>query len=199
MGSLENRLRKKWQDYSGSNAASAENSFFDVFNQLFESTDLVVIKKPTKFSRIYLDVPLDYEELSEIYVPPTPIKRHGITPDFLIRNNATGKEIYIEIKRQDGWVENKQRHDGRGNAHERLCKYFTPGLLRVMRSASGIGADNLPFWIVMQGDVTRDICHVKELRLWFDSNRANLFFWRDTADKSSVIKHFLDYILPMLE
>ena len=38
----------------------------------------------------------------------------------------------IESKRQDGWVEGGARKDGRGNAHERSCKFFTPGLLKIM-------------------------------------------------------------------
>lgn len=127
------------------------------------------------------------------------MKRHGITPDFAIRNNLNGKEIYVEIKRQDGWVENKRRYDGRGNAHERLCKYFTPGLLRLLRSESKIDSDKLPFWIVFQGDITRDICHVKEIRLWFDGNESNIFFWRDVKSPAPLIEHFITHILPLLE
>ena len=38
MGSDANRLRKKWQDYSGNNALAAEPNFFDTFNQYFFKT-----------------------------------------------------------------------------------------------------------------------------------------------------------------
>lgn len=199
MGSLENRLRKKWQTYSGQLAANAEHSFYDVFDKLFENTDFELVRQPKKFNKIYVNVKLDKTELSEIYVPQTVIKQHGIKPDCLIRNNKTGKEIYVEIKRQDGWVENKKRSAGRGNAHERLCKYFTPGLLKLLRKESKINNDKYPFWIVFQGDITRDICHVREIRLWFDGNTENVTFWRDTKKPAPIIEHFLTQILPLLE
>lgn len=198
MGSLENRLRKKWQDYSGKHAATAELSFYKVFEAIFEGSELVIEKQPKKFSKIYIDVELDKEELSEIYIPDKPVTKHGIIPDCLIRNNATGKEIYVEIKRQDGWVENKTRRAGRGNAHERLCKYFTPGLLRLLSNESKI-KDSYPFWIVFQGDITRDVCRVKEIRFWFDGQKDNVTFWRDMNDPNPIIEHFINFILPMLQ
>lgn len=199
MGSLENRLRKKWQDYGVRQASNAEHSFYDVFSKLFEGTNLKVIKRPSKFSRIYLDVSLSTKEKSEIYVPDTEIKKHGIIPDFLIRNLTTGKELYVEIKRQDGWVEGKKRSAGRGNAHERLCKYFTPGILKLLSKESKIKESRYPFWIVFQGDITRDICRVREIRFWFDGKEDNVFFWRDTKNPNPLIEHFLNRILPLLE
>lgn len=199
MGSLENRLRKKWQSYGGKKAVKAEVSFYDVMEYLFKDTDLELIRQPVKFNKMYLNVTLSQQEMSEIYVPERPINAHGIRPDCLIRNKNTGKEIYVEVKRQDGWVENKTRHDGRGNAHERLCKYFTPGILRFLQRESRIDEKYLPFWIIFQGDITRDICHVKEIRFWFDGIESNVTFWRNTNDPTAVVDHFLKYILPMLE
>lgn len=199
MGSLENRLRKKWQDYGGKLATSAEKSFYEVFDALFDGTPLVLIRKPNKFYKIYINQKLDADELKAIYVPPNKIIRHGIQPDCIIRNNDTGKEIYVEIKRQDGWVEGKKRSAGRGNAHERFCKYFTPGLLKLMRNESHIAEPNLPFWIVFQGDITRDICRVREIRFWFDGNEENVTFWRNIHDPKPLIDHFLNHILPLLE
>lgn len=108
MGSIENSLRRKWQDYGGRMAANAEHSFYEVFHNLFQDSELEIIKNPKQFNNIYTEVQLDQEELNQIYVPQKPINKHGIKPDFLIRNNDSGKEIYIEIKRQDGWVENKK-------------------------------------------------------------------------------------------
>ena len=57
----------------------------------------------------------------------------GVSPDFSITNTRTGKILFGEIKRQDGWVEGKDPSAGRGNAHERMCKLFTPGLLNAYR------------------------------------------------------------------
>lgn len=107
-------------------------------------------------------------------------------------------EIYVEVKRQDGWVEGGKRSDGRGNAHERSSKYFTPGLLKILREKSKITEPNLPFWTVFQGDITRDPCRVREITLWFDSFKANYFFWRDTNNADTLINHFEEYIIPII-
>lgn len=192
-------MRCKWQDYSGQNASIAEHSFYDVFSKLFNDTDYTIISQPTFFSSIYLDVELSEEEIHAIYTPDVPIQRHGIKPDGAIKNNKTGKTIFIEIKRQDGWVEGKPRKAGRGNAHERLCKYFTPGLLKKLREFGKIEHPNIPFWIVFQGDITRDPCRVREITFWFDKYKANYFFWRNPNDPLPLIDHFEKYIVPLLE
>lgn len=199
MGSADNRLRRKWQDYGGRNATTAEHSFYDIFSDLFKDTEFEIISQPKNHDKIYVDYKLSDEEQSEIYSPTTPITRHGIKPDSLIRNTSNGKEIYVEVKRQDGWVEGKERKAGRGNAHERLCKYFTPGLLKFLRKESGIEEPNYPFWIVFQGDITRDPCRVREIRFWFDGNETNVTFWRNTKDPKPIIDHFFKHILPLLE
>ncbi|MCQ2302718.1 MAG: MunI family type II restriction endonuclease [Bacteroidales bacterium] len=199
MGSEANRLRKKWQDYGGLKATKAEHDFYSVFVDLFKDTEYELIKQPNKFEDLYVNVKLSETENKEIYHPESPISKHGIKPDCLIRNKVSGKEIYVELKRQDGWVEGKLRKAGRGNAHERLCKYFTPGLLKFLREKSGIISPNLPFWIVFQGDITRDPCRVREIRFWFDGNETNVFFWRNTKDSKALTTHFVNNILPLLE
>lgn len=199
MGSEANRLRKKWQDYGGSNATNAEHNFYEVFKKVFAGTEYIINTKPKCFNKIYVNVPLSDEEKKEIYNPSTPIKQHGIQPDGSITNTRTGKTIYIELKRQDGWVEGKERKAGRGNAHERLCKYFTPGLLKLLREKGKITDDNYPFWIVFQGDITRDPCRVREITFWFGDNKTNFFFWRDTKNPLKLIDHFEKYIVPILE
>ncbi|WP_418903389.1 MunI family type II restriction endonuclease [[Ruminococcus] torques] len=51
----------------------------------------------------------------------------------------------------------KKPSAGRGNAHERMCKLFTPGLIKAYRQIGGItDPDILPFWVVLEGDITRD-------------------------------------------
>ncbi len=198
MSSIDNRFRRKWQDYGGINATNAEHNFYDVFKNLFKDTEYEIVTQPTLFNKIYLNVSLPEEEEKQIYHPDKPITKHGIQPDALIRNNETGKTIFIELKRQDGWVEGKTRSAGRGNAHERLCKYFTPGLLKILRKASNIDNNFYPFWIVFQGDITRDPCRVREITLWFDNNKANYFFWRNILDAEPLIEHFEKYIVPLL-
>lgn len=198
MGSDANRLRKKWQDYSGKNAGIAENNFFETFRILFEDTEFQIRTKPNEFRKIYIDIELSDEELAEIYTPDEPIKEHGVFPDYAIENTETGKTIYIEVKRQDGWVEGGKRADGRGNAHERSCKFFTPGLQRILREKGNLEDSILPFWTVFQGDITRDPCRVREITCWYAEYKAHFFFWRNTNNPEPLIEHFIKNIKPLL-
>lgn len=198
MGSDDNRLRRKWQDYSGRNAANAERSFEETFQILFEGTEFRIRPKPKEFAKIYVDFPLSKKELSEIYTPPEPVTRHGVFPDCAIDNLENGKTIYIEVKRQDGWVEGGKRADGRGNAHERSCKFFTPGLQNILREKGNLGPEILPFWTVFQGDIARDPCRVREITCWYADLDAHFFFWRDSKDSLPLIDHFEDKIRPLL-
>ncbi len=141
---------------SGAKATHAEHSFYRVFQRVFKKTSFTIISRPNELKNIYIDIPLTKETLSKIYNPPEQIEKHGIAPDYAIKNSDSGKILYVKVKRQDGWVEGKTRSAGRGNAHERCCKYFTPGLLKILRSKSGITKNALPFWVVFQGDITRD-------------------------------------------
>ena len=85
MASADNRLRRKWQHYSGRNAGVAENDFYEAFCQLFEDTEFVIRANPNEFSKIYVDVELSEKVKSEIYNPPNPITKHGVFPDYAIR------------------------------------------------------------------------------------------------------------------
>ena len=199
MGSDANRLRKKWQDYSGKKAGSAERNFSETFTALFEETEYSIRHQPKEFSKIYVDVPLSEKELGEIYTPDIEVTRHGVFPDYAITNSETNKTIYVEVKRQDGWVEGKSRSAGRGNAHERSCKFFTPGLQKILRRQGNLGEGVLPFWTVFQGDITRDPCRVREITCWYDDLDAHFFFWRDSTNPEPLIEHFLEKIKPLLD
>jgi len=198
MGSDHNRLRRKWQDYSGRNASVAERSFEETFNILFAGTEFRLRPKPKEFKNAYVDFPLSEKELSEIYTPPKPVTRHGVFPDCAIDNLENNKTIYVEVKRQDGWVEGGKRSDGRGNAHERSCKFFTPGLQKLLREHGNLGPDVLPFWTVFQGDITRDPCRVREITCWYGDLDAHFFFWRDATDALPLIDHFEDKVRLLL-
>ncbi len=198
MGSKENRQRKKWQEDSGIKALNAEKNFYEAFVLFFENTEFMIRKKPNELNKIYLNIPLSSKEQSEIFTPDEPIKRHGVVPDYAIDNKETNKTIYVEVKRQDGWVEGGKRSDGRGNAHERSCKYFTPGLLNIMRRKGNIEKNHLPFWTVFQGDITRDPCRVREITCWYDKYKHNFFFWRDPRNMELLFEHFDNYIKPIL-
>lgn len=199
MGSKDLRKRDTWQDYSGANASVAEKSFYGVFKELFKDTNFRVRSKPQEFKNIYLDVELSEKVLKQIYnVPKEKIKKHGIAPDYAIDNLDTKKTIYIEIKRQDGWVEGKERKAGRGNAHERSCKFFTPGLIDALKKKGKLGENILPFWVVFQGDITRDPCRVREVTLWYGKEKKHFFMWRNQNDITPLVDHFNKYIKPLL-
>jgi len=190
MGSKELRTRSVWQDYSGLNAGVAEQNFLAVFENEFEGTSFRIRSKPGEFKRIYVDVELHPTVISQIYSPPISIDTHGITPDYAIDNLETSKTLYVEVKRQDGWVEGKPRSAGRGNAHERSCKYFTPGLLRILRDKGGIPEPHLPFWTVFQGDISRDPCRVREISLWYGTHMSHFCMWRNSKDPEEILDHF---------
>lgn len=199
MGSNANRLRKIWQDYSGINASIAEKEFLECFENLFKDTEYTIRKHPKEFYNVYIGVKLSKQTLKEIYTPKEPIIRHGVIPDYAIDNTISKKTIYIEVKRQDGWVEGKKRSDGRGNAHERSCKFFTPGLLNVLRKKGKLGKKVLPFWTVFQGDITRDPCRVREVTLWYEGHEDHYFFWRNSKDANPLVEHFIEKIKPLLD
>ncbi len=196
MGREELRLRENWQTLAGSLAILAEQGFFSTLEYLFEGTSYRIVDKPKEFSRIYEDWPLPKEEERQIYDPGIAY-RHGFQPDYSIENSATGRKIFVEIKRQDGWVEGLPRSAGRGNAHERLCKYFTPGLINVVGAESKI-VHGLPFWVVFVGNITRDPCRVREITCWFDTYTDHFFFWRN-QDADSLCEHFIDKIAHLLD
>ncbi len=199
MGSDANRLRKKWQDYSGKNASNAEHSFYDAFTALFDETEYVVRRSITEFRDLYVDIQLTDEELSEIFNPDEPITKHGLSPDYAITNTQTNKTIYVEVKRQDGWVEGGKRADGRGNAHERSCKFFTQGLQNRLRIQGNLADNVLPFWVVFMGDITRDPCRVREIKLWYEGVSEHYFMWRNQQNVESIIEHFIKNIKPLID
>lgn len=182
--------RAVWQDYSGSNATIAEKGFYGAFTKAFAGTSFRVQAKPKEFNRIYTAVSLHPSVLAEIHNPAESIDRHGISPDYSIQNIETKKTLYVEVKRQDGWIEGGKRSDGRGNAHERSCKYFTPGLLEVMRKQGGIAPPALPFFTVFLGDITRDPCRVREITLWYTGFPDHFFLWRDASNPEPLLRHF---------
>jgi hypothetical protein len=198
LASEHNRIRRKWQDYGGRNAGIAEASFYGSFASMFPGTDYIIRAKPKEFQNIYVNIPLTPEEQGQIYSPALAITRHGVVPDYAIENSKTGKTIYVEVKRQDGWIDGGKRSDGRGNAHERSCKFFTPGLLRRLREAGGIAEPALPFWVVFQGAITRDPCRVREINCWYEGVEDHFFFWRQAPDPDLLFKHFDERISPLL-
>lgn len=197
VGKEELRARAIWQDVSGQKAALAEHGFYSLFQELFEGTEYRIRSKPRDFYNAYRGVVLDEITISEIY-DPAEAYTHGLIPDYAIDNTTTEKTIYVEVKRQDGWIEGKPKSAGRGNAHERSNKLFTPGLTALMRAKGGIAEPALPFWVIFQGDIARDPKRVREVTLWYQGHPGHFFFWRNNAEPTPLISHFEQHILPLI-
>ncbi|MGT2925279.1 MunI family type II restriction endonuclease [Streptococcus caviae] len=207
MASNELRGRANWQTISGGKALKTEEIFAKALQIALDGAYPGVFKvdqHPKEFGDIYSKHQLPQQTLDAIYnvsITKSNGKDYqwGISMDFAIRNLQSGKTLFGEIKRQDGWIEGGNMQDGRGNAHERSNKYFTPGLLKVIREKSGISDEILPFWVVFVGDITRDPRRNREIDFWYQGFERNYFMWRDTTDIDSLLQFFeenlLDYLL----
>lgn len=202
MGKTALSERDNWQEQSGLKATQAERNLYEVFDAYFRGTPYVLHKKPKHLKSLYTQVSLPEDVLKQIYNPPTLRKstKWGVSPDFAIENTQSKKILFGEIKRQDSWVEGKLPSAGRGNAHERLCKLFSPGLIKAYRKIGGISdPEILPFWVVFEGDITRDPKRNREIALWFDTYSHNYFMWRPNMTSEDLISHFEQYLKPYLE
>ena len=208
MAKNELRKRSNWQTLSGPRglAGTAEKDLYNAFRRAFIGTIYEISDHPTDLKHLYEDVSLSNDVLEQIFCPDEDTMRNvkkrgwGISPDFSITNTITGKILFGEIKRQDGWVEGKDPSAGRGNAHERMCKLFTPGLIKAYRRISGINDPNiLPFWVVLEGDITRDPKRNREIAFWFDEYDKNFFMWRPDMSENDLVDHFNRYLKPYLD
>ena len=209
MASRELRNRANWQTISGARALKTEELFQISLQTALDAVfpgRFSVERRPREFGDIYSSYPLPPEVLENIYnvdmderkTNGQPKYQWGISMDFAIRNLESGKTLFGEIKRQDGWIETTNMQAGRGNAHERSCKYFTPGLMRVLRETGGLSEEILPFWLVIVGDITRDPRRNREIAFWFQEYTKNYYMWRDTSDVGDLLDFFENNLLPYL-
>lgn len=206
MASKDLRGRANWQTISGAKALTVEAAFREALQTALNSAypGQFRVGKPSEFKDIYSRYELSADTRRQIYDVPmdkedgTPHYSWGISMDFFVENTRNGKKLFGEIKRQDGWVETTTPAAGRGNAHERSAKYFTPGLIRALREEGRLGDGVLPFWLVFIGDITRDPRRNREIAFWFQGYESNYFMWRDESDLDSILVHFEDRLLPHL-
>lgn len=209
MATQELRKRANWQTISGAKALRTEELFqFSLQSALDEvyPNKFIIDRHPKEFGNIYSTYPLSQEVKEKIYdidvsekkANGKPKYEWGISMDFAIRNKENGKILFGEIKRQDGWVETTNMAAGRGNAHERSCKYFTPGLMKIIRETGGLSEEILPFWLVIVGDITRDPRRNREIAYWFQDYTKNYYMWRDTNDVGDMLDFFENNLLPYL-
>ena len=208
MARKELQGRDNWQTKSGSSgkAGIAEQNFIKVFKKALKGTNYIISGHPADLKHLYENVQLPAETLSQIFNPDDEVMKNaqsrgwGVSPDFSITNKKTGKILFGEIKRQDGWVEGKNPSAGRGNAHERMCKLFTPGLMKAYREIGGImDTSILPFWVIFEGNITRDPKRNREILFWFDEYDKNFFMWRPGVSGKAIVEHFNKYLKKYLD
>ncbi len=208
MASKDLRKRGNFQRESGpkGKAGKAEKKLIDALRKNLDNRIYEINEHPSDFRHLYENLVLPEKDSSEIFNPSekameTARKRGwGVAPDFSIKNKKTGKILFGEIKRQDGWVEGKKSSAGRGNVHERMCKLFTPGLMKVYKKKSKIKSnDILPFWVVFEGDITRDPKRNREIAFWFDKFDKNYFMWRPQMSDKELVEHFNKYLKKYLD
>lgn len=209
MATQELRKRANWQTVSGARALSAEKIFHDSLQHVLDDVypkQFIIDRHPKEFGDIYSTYSLPQNVIHKIYNVDVSLKKSngkpkyqwGISMDFAIRNIKNGKILFGEIKRQDGWIETTSAQAGRGNAHERCCKYFSPGLMQVLRKTGGLSEEILPFWLVFVGDITRDPRRNREIAFWFQNYVKNYYMWRDTNDVNDMLAFFKNNLLPYL-
>ena len=112
--------RRNWQKYASVGGSGREDTVNVIIQTyLLNNRDYEVVLKPTNLSRIY--------------------GKWGMIPELGIRYIPTNRIAFIESKRQGD----------QGNAHERLCRYFAPGVLPI---ASKIAGFPNPFFFVLMND-----------------------------------------------
>ncbi len=105
----------------------------------------------------------------------------------MVRNVRTGRAIFVEIKRQRA----------AGNAHERACKYFTPGIVASGRKIARQPPGVLPFWWVFTEGVAKDDRYVREIMHWFQGVEPHVLLWEPRRART-LANHFDTYILPLI-
>ncbi len=161
--------RDNWQKYSGARGEAPEKIFFAIFEGYFDNKDYEVVLKPKNLKAIYAE-------------------HHGIEPDHAIKNKITGRMIFTEIKRQRA----------SGNAHERVCKYFSPGIIKAGREVGNIRQDDYPFWLIFCDGIAKEPRYRREIEFWFGDLTHSLTFWKNLSDRDPLLKHFENHIAARL-
>jgi hypothetical protein len=175
--------RGKWQGKAGESGGAAEMIFQVVLDTHFENTPYEITTNPKALQDIYNKGTLN-KKTGRI------TGKHGVKIDFEITNTNTNKSIFVEMKRQMA---------GRGNAHERACKFFMPGLQKIGREKANLNKNQCPFWIVFSNGIARDKNRIEEILYWFDDVGGNVLLWRELKNRKAVIDHFEKHIRQIID
>ena len=160
--------RTKWQDKAVLGGQGREETAKKILaTHLMNSKTYTAIEKPKHLTKIYGG-------------------KWGIEPDFAIQNKHTKKIAFFESKRQGAG----------GNAHERACKYFAPGLELACAKIAGI---ERPFFFIFMNGLTTDPKKKVEITTWFDvpEYRDRFLLW--DRDFKTLVKYFKQKVAKYLE
>ena len=174
MGREHLEKRAPWQDEASIRGRTAEDFFKHFMEAYFTETDFEMQWKP--------------KDLSGIYGTHESGRPHGIQPECVVRNSKTNKAIYVEIKRQRA----------EGNAHERACKYFAPGIISSAQEIAKQPSKTIPFWWVFTNGIAVDFGYRQEILHWFRGVESHVLLWQDITDYEPLIGHFENHIRPLL-
>lgn len=142
--------RGKWQDKASLGGLGREETAKKVLGAYLLNHPLYLVEERPR-------------EMLHIYG-----SRWGILPDFSIRNRETNKAAFFETKRQGA----------HGNAHERACKYFAPGIQKICAEIAGF---EFPFFFIFMNGLTSSPKFRAEITQWFDADgyRDRYLLWKD--------------------
>ena len=167
--------REKWQGMSAARGHGAEDVFHALMRMHLRADGYRTEKKPT--------------DLSRIYGTRTTGNPHGIRPEYAIRHKQSGRAIFVEIKRQRA----------SGNAHERACKYFAPGVVESARIIARLPEGAFPFWLVFTNGIATDPNYRQEITHWFKGGlERHCFLWKSVDEHDALLDHFDTHIRPLL-
>ena len=167
--------RKPWQQSPKAGGVLSAVEFHLLMAQELRASPLEIRRRPSSLRDVYGR----YEESDQ---------PHGVQPQFEITNTETNKKIWVLFRRQGP----------SGNAHERICKYFTPGLIGSAQTIGGHEPGVIPFWFIFTDHLATDERYVREIRHWFGRRDEHLLLWKQNQNPVEIVQHFRAHIKPML-
>ena len=159
--------REDWQPEASDRGKRAEHVFERIMAEHLKGSPFKMTMQPKSLGGIY-----GRHEGSN--------RPHGIKPECEIRNTANDRITWVEIKRQRA----------AGNAHERACKYFAPGIIesacKIGRHPEGV----FPFWLIFTNGIATHSRYRQEITHWFRGYEANFTLWESIEDPDIILDHF---------
>ena len=168
--------RENWQANASRRGLASEAKIFRVLQSAFAELpglDAYRAEKNTKLLR-------------NIHGPN---KQWGVRPDAAVTNTETGRTAFVEVKRQNPM----------GNAHERACKYLTPGMVAAGREKGDIRENDFPFFLIFTNGLAANERYGSEIAFWFSNSPLENHFLLWSGDPGELLDFFLEKIRPVID